>query len=62
IHLHNFTNISPEDDKPLLLRQALHAYRLRFKHPRTGQMLEIKAPLPQDIQQTLDALREFKKV
>jgi len=35
---------------------------LRFKHPRTGQMLEIKAPLPQDIQQTLDALREFKKV
>lgn len=61
IHLRNFAVVPPEEDKPLLLRQALHAYRLRFKHPRTGQVLEIKAPLPQDIQQTLDALRVHKK-
>ncbi len=30
-------------------RQALHSYRLSFKHPRTGELLEFKAPLPEDM-------------
>ncbi|MBC7602692.1 MAG: RluA family pseudouridine synthase, partial [Ramlibacter sp.] len=30
-------------------RQALHAFRLAFEHPVTGQALEFRAPLPQDI-------------
>lgn len=33
------------------LRQLLHAKVLRFQHPRTGQMLELEAPLPEDILQ-----------
>jgi 23S rRNA pseudouridine1911/1915/1917 synthase len=32
-----------------LARQALHAYRLAFTHPASGQALEFHAPLPQDI-------------
>jgi 23S rRNA pseudouridine1911/1915/1917 synthase len=31
-------------------RQALHAWRLAFTHPMTGERLQITAPLPDDIQ------------
>lgn len=34
-------------------RQALHAYRLAFTHPTTGEALEFHAPLPSDMQQVL---------
>lgn len=30
-------------------RQALHAWRLRFAHPRTNQPMELRAPLPDDM-------------
>jgi len=42
---------------PLIERQALHAYRLRFRHPKRGIFLEAEAPLPPDMRQTLEALR-----
>jgi 23S rRNA pseudouridine1911/1915/1917 synthase len=62
IHMKSFApNLTEEEDSLLLGRQALHAFRLRFKHPRTNQLLEIKAPVPSDIQQTLEALRLHKK-
>ena len=38
-------------------RQFLHARRLGFKHPSTGQRLEVEAPLPEDLQAVLDLLR-----
>ena len=34
-------------------RQALHAARLAFAHPMTGQAMEFHAPLPADLQQAL---------
>ncbi len=37
-------------------RQALHAARLGFKHPRTGEMLSFETPIPPDMQAILDAL------
>lgn len=40
-----------------LARQFLHAWRLSFTHPRTGQVLEFTSPLPQDLQQVVDSLR-----
>jgi 23S rRNA pseudouridine1911/1915/1917 synthase len=46
-----------ERDEVLLGRQALHAFRLRFRHPRTGEWLEVEAPLPPDMRRVLDALR-----
>ncbi|MCZ8130621.1 MAG: 23S rRNA pseudouridine(1911/1915/1917) synthase RluD [Steroidobacteraceae bacterium] len=39
-------------------RQALHAARLAFEHPDTGETLEFEAPLPPDFAELLDALRE----
>ena len=32
-----------------IARQALHAWRLAFSHPRTGQRLTFTAPIPSDI-------------
>jgi 23S rRNA pseudouridine1911/1915/1917 synthase len=31
-------------------RQALHAHRLAFLHPMTGERLDVTAPLPEDLQ------------
>ncbi len=38
-------------------RQALHAHRLAFAHPVTGQALRFEAPLPADLVELLAALR-----
>jgi 23S rRNA pseudouridine1911/1915/1917 synthase len=46
-------------EEVLLGRQALHAWRLELKHPISGEPVKFEAPLPTDIQQTLDVLREL---
>ena len=38
-----------------MLRQALHAARLAFTHPMTGEHLEFRSPLPADLQAALSA-------
>ncbi len=40
----------------IMPRQALHAWRLRFRHPRDGSWVEVEAPLPEDLQRLLDYL------
>jgi 23S rRNA pseudouridine1911/1915/1917 synthase len=50
----------PADTEVLLERQALHARRLRFVHPATGEPLEIEAPLPPDIAVVLAELRQWR--
>ena len=37
-------------------RQALHAARLGFKHPRSGEMLSFETPIPADMQVLIDVL------
>lgn len=37
-------------------RQFLHAAKLSFRHPRTGERLDLEAPLPDDLQRALAAL------
>ena len=37
----------------LIARPALHAYRVSFKHPVTGQSITASAPLPDDMQKLL---------
>ena len=39
-----------------LTRPFLHAERLSFKQPRTGEALEFSAPLPEDLRSVLDAI------
>jgi 23S rRNA pseudouridine1911/1915/1917 synthase len=39
-------------------RQALHAARLAFEHPTSGDRIELEAPLPDDFEALLTVLRE----
>ena len=41
---------------PGLAGQCLHARRLRFTHPSTGQLVELECPLPGWFQDVLDRL------
>ena len=43
---------------PSLRRQFLHARRLALRHPRTGERLELEAPLPDDLEQALASLEQ----
>ena len=43
---------------PSLRRQFLHAQRLAFRHPRTGERLELEASLAEDLAAVLDELEE----
>lgn len=52
--------IDGDDADILIARQALHAYQIEFSHPKTGQPLALEAPLPEDFERTLAALREHK--
>jgi len=38
-------------------RQALHAYRLTFRHPADGRLLEFEAPIPSDFTELVARLR-----
>jgi 23S rRNA pseudouridine1911/1915/1917 synthase len=38
-------------------RQALHAWRLRFTHPASGEEVDFEAPLPPDMAELLEILR-----
>ncbi len=44
-------------DDILICRQALHAHRLAFRHPATHAAVDFEAPLADDIENTLAALR-----
>jgi len=44
-----------------LHRQALHAHRLGFTHPHTGEKVEFISPLPPDMKEVIDWLRSQKE-
>ena len=52
--------LSPEEDEVLMPRQALHASRLRFQHPRLREMIAAEALLPPEFERTLAALRKHR--
>ena len=48
----------PESLRPIAFpRQALHAWRLGFRHPEDGTLLRFEAPLPADMETLLATLR-----
>lgn len=49
-----------EEEKPLLNRLALHAFRLEFRD-QAGQQHTLEAPLPKDISAVVNQLRKHKK-
>lgn len=60
LRLSEITATPPEADELLLTRQALHAQRLRFQHPRKKEWMEFVAPLPPAFEITLQALRTHR--
>lgn len=46
-----------EGDESYIERQALHAYRLVFPHPRTGKIIEIESDIPKDILDLINKIR-----
>jgi 23S rRNA pseudouridine1911/1915/1917 synthase len=46
--------------QPLLERQALHAHRLAITHPKSGVRMQFEAPLPDDMERALAALRRWR--
>jgi 23S rRNA pseudouridine1911/1915/1917 synthase len=52
--------LDPAADEVLMPRQALHAARLRFLHPRRREVVEAEAPLPPEFIRTLEALRRYR--
>ncbi|MHC4105757.1 MAG: RluA family pseudouridine synthase [Planctomycetota bacterium] len=49
-------------EEPIIGRPALHAHTLEFKHPTTEKQVKFEAPLPQDMQNLVDELRNYRKL
>lgn len=49
------------EEHVVLSRQALHAHRLGFAHPITGEQMAFTAPLPDDLNRVLLLLREARQ-
>lgn len=48
------------DDPTIILdRHALHARRITFTHPETGERVEIEAEIPADIARTIEVIRNL---
>jgi 23S rRNA pseudouridine1911/1915/1917 synthase len=47
---------------PSLGRNFLHAARIALEHPRTGQRMEFRAPLPQELVAYIRALGAMAKL
>jgi 23S rRNA pseudouridine1911/1915/1917 synthase len=53
--------VDPAPYRPVTFRrQALHAYRLGFRHPTDGRMLRFECPLPEDMAHLLERLRRSR--
>ncbi|GBE57938.1 ribosomal large subunit pseudouridine synthase D [bacterium BMS3Abin01] len=52
------TTYSRRRDRLGIGRQFLHATRLTFSHPQTGETIEVQSPLPDDLQSVLDRLEQ----
>jgi 23S rRNA pseudouridine1911/1915/1917 synthase len=54
---YRFNSPAPAPGLPRIGRQALHAWRLGFRHPATGRQVMLTADPPADFRQLLAALR-----
>lgn len=47
------------EERPLLSRLALHAYKIEFTHPKTNEKVSFKAPYPKDMEATRKQLAKI---
>ena len=57
---HDKDQAEAASDGPLIERHALHAHRLTITHPVSGERMQFVAPLPADMERTLEALRRWR--
>lgn len=50
------------EERPLLNRLALHAYKISFLHPKTNEKLEFVAPYPKDLEAVRHQLYKIFKI
>ncbi len=50
-----------KEERPLMSRNSLHAYKLSFDHPATKKRMEIEGPLPKDFGAVIKQLRKWGK-
>ena len=48
---------SEYDDDEFIQRQALHAFRLKLPHPRSGEILEFQCEYPEDMKNLAEKLK-----
>ena len=51
-----------DKEEELIKRQALHAYGLNFKSPRTQKEISIRAELPEDMKNLINVLKQKEQV
>ncbi len=49
-----------EEEKPLLKRTALHAGKISFIHPKSGERVTFESEFPKDMKIVLNYLRKFR--
>ena len=55
-------NGNPDEERPLLSRLALHAYKLTLSHPKTGEKMTFTAPYSKDMDATRKQLANIFNV
>lgn len=64
VHLSSFGNpiwgdsLYGKEEENYIKRQALHAYKLSFPHPRTGKIIELETELPEDMKKLAEKLKK----
>ena len=55
----NYRKSKRHEEFPLLDRVSLHAGEIRFLHPKSNELLNIKSEIPKDLKITLKHLRKY---
>ena len=57
----NFNRSKDEIERPLLRRLSLHAWKLKFTHPFTDEIVMLEAEIPKDLKACLNQMRKLVK-
>lgn len=52
---------SSGEERPLISRSILHAWRLEFDHPLTNEAIIVEAPIPKDLRAVINQLNKWNK-
>lgn len=47
-----------KEDDNFIMRQALHAHKLKFIHPKTKKEITLESPIPQDMKNLIDKIKK----